>query len=41
MEENLKLYYFLPSQPSCAVKSLLLLGNVPHTTIEINLAKGD
>ena len=35
------LYWNLLSQPSRAVKAALLMGNVPHNTVSINLMKGE
>lgn len=33
----IKLYWNIGSQPARAVKALLLMGNIPHQEIELNL----
>ena len=35
----ISLYWFIGSQPSRAVKSILLAGNVPHNEVVVNLLK--
>jgi len=39
--DKLTLWWFIGSQPSRAVKTLLNIGNVPHDTIEVNLMLGE
>ena len=41
MPKQLKLYWNVQSQPSRALKTLLLAGDVPHEDIHLDLFKGE
>jgi hypothetical protein len=41
VESGITLYWNLFSQPSRAVKAVLLMGKVPHETVSIDLFKGE
>ena len=41
IDHSITLYWSIASQPSRSVKSLLLAGQVPHNTVNIDLLKGE